>query len=517
MVEAVIAMRSLDPAHRLRSSVLSTWSSLAAGSLLALAGCSQPNAQEAGDETPTSGIDSQGDGDGDSNETGSSMSGDGDGDGDPGDGDGDDTDDTDTGPKFDVLGLGDAGSGDCVPGDVDDATLTGTVYAPNGVIPVVGALVYVTNSPPDPIPDGVYCAECVELECGIDFTETDIDGTFSLGANSGGGKYLVVQKGQFMRVTPINIALGNTDLPDASVELPGEWNPGMGLYIPRIAVADGTFDRIEDALGKFGLSDTAIVNFTETTIPGTENFELWDNGRNPATDGYVSQGTMTELVSNPNNLDRYHIIFVPCSGDGHLTALNNQQNVDNVRAWVEAGGRWYVADWANEWLGMTFPEYQNFYGGGNTDLGVYDSLADVLDPGMLDWLEALPNVLKDINPLNDENHPTLFQLPQLLTVDNWSGIQYPLPEIMVDDMMGNPVNVGHQVWLEGPGGGGSIPVNDIHPLTVTAQYGCGKIQFTSYHTAEFFDYVGLSPQELVLIYTILEIGVCQESLPPPAG
>jgi hypothetical protein len=126
-------------------------------------------------------------------------------------------------------------------------------------------------------------------------------------------------------------------------------------------------------------------------------------------------------------------------------------------------------------------------------------------------------VLKDINPLNDENHPTLFQLPQLLTVDNWSGIQYPLPEIFVDDMMGNPVNVGHQVWLEGPGGGGSIPVNDIHPLTITAQYGCGKIQFTSYHTAEFFDYVGLSPQELVLIYTILEIGVCQESLPPPAG
>jgi hypothetical protein len=54
-------------------------------------------------------------------------------------------------------------------------------------------------------------------------------------------------------------------------------------------------------------------------------------------------------------------------------------------------------------------------------------------------------------------------------------------------------------------------------LTVTAQYGCGKIQFTSYHTAEFFDYVGLSPQELVLIYTILEIGVCQEPLPPPQG
>lgn len=518
MVQLVVAMPLLDPAHLLRSSILST------ATVLALTGCSDP-ASEGGNESPTSsGIETQGEGfegfEGPGDGDPSTGDGDGDtdpGDGDPGDGDGDDTNDSDGGPKFDVLALGDAGSGDCGPDGNDDATLTGTVYAPNGMIPVVGALVYTTNVPPDPIPDGVYCAECVELGCDVDFTETDVDGSFSLGANSGGGKYLVVQKGQFMRVTQINIAPGNTDLPDTSTELPGEWNPAMGLYIPRIAIADGTFDRIEDALGKFGLADTQIANFTETSMPGTENFDLWDNGRNPASDGYPSQGTMTDLVSNPANLDRYHVIFVPCSGDSYLTALNNQQNVDNVRSWVEAGGRWYVADWANEWLGMTFPEYQNFYGGGNTDLGSYDSLADVLDPGMLDWLEALPEGLKDINPLNDENHPTLFQLPQLLTVDNWSGIQYPLPEILVDDDMGNPVNVGHQVWLEGPGGGGSIPVNDIHPLTVTAQYGCGKIQFTSYHTAEFFDYVGLSPQELVLIYTILEIGVCQDPLPPPAG
>ena len=510
---------------RLSDSVHSSLLSLTAASALALAGCQDPSSDgSTGEETPTTGIEGQGDGDGD-NETSSSMTGDGDGDpgdGDPsGDGDPGDGDDTDTddGPKFDVLSVGDAGSGDCgMGGDVDDAILTGTVYAPNGVIPVVGALVYIANSEPDPIPDGVYCAECVELDCGVDFTETDVDGTFSLSANSGGGKYLIVQKGQFMRVTPINIAPGNTDLPDTDVELPGEWNPDAGLYIPRIAIADGSYDRIEDALGKFGLGDTMIQNFTETTIPGTESFDLWDNGRNPTSDGFVSQGTMAQLVADPSRLDDYHIIFVPCSGDTYLTALNQPQNVDNVRAWVEAGGRWYVADWANEWLGQTFPEYQVFYDDGfGTDLGSYDSLADVLDQGMLDWLTALPNVLKDINPVNDEQHPTLNQLPKLLTVDNWSGIQYPLPEIFVDDQMGNPINVGHRAWLEGPGDGFDIPQNVDHPLTITAQYGCGKIQFTSYHTAEFFDYVGLSPQELVLIYTILEIGVCQEPLPPPQG
>jgi hypothetical protein len=429
----------------------------------------------------------------------------------------DDDDPGDDGIKFDTLETPDGGGDDCAGGDADNAMLTGTVYAPNGVIPVSGALVYVTNDPPDGIPDQVYCAECVELPCGTDFIETDVDGTFSLGANAGPGKYLVVQKGQFMRVTPYNVPLGVTQLPDDMTELPGEWNPDEGLYIPKIAVADGSYDRLEDALGKMGLGDTMISNFEERLVPGTESFDLWNNGQDPATDGFVSQGTLAQLIADPSRLSDYHIIFVPCSTDTYVSSLN-QQNVDNVREWVAAGGRWYVADWANEWLSGTFPEYQNFYDDGfGADLGSYDSLADVLDDGLLAWLTALPGPLKDINPLNDESHPTLLQLPKVPTVDNWSGIQYPLPEILVDDGMGNMVDVGHKVWLEGPGDGFDIPQNPNHPLTITGQYGCGKIQFTSYHAAEFFDYVGLSPQELVLIYTILEIGVCQAALPPPAG
>jgi hypothetical protein len=430
----------------------------------------------------------------------------------------DQSDQGDDGPKFDTLATPDGGSGDCGGGDIDNAMLTGTVFAPNGVIPVAGALVWIASEPPEGIPEQVYCAECVELPCGTDFVETEVDGTFSLGANAGANKYLIVQKGQFMRVTPYNVQLGNTQLPDTLTELPGEWDPANGLYIPKIAVADGSYDRLEDALGKMGLGDTMIANQEERLVPGTESFELWDNGRSPTTDGFVSQGNLGQLVADPTRLSDYHVIFVPCSSDGYLNALGNAQNVDNVREWVAAGGRWYVADWANEWLRQTFPEYQTFYDDGfGADLGSYDSLADALDPGLLAWLTALPGPLKDINPLNNEAHPTLLQLPKVPTVDNWSGIQYPLPEILVDDGMGNMVDVGHKVWLEGPGGGFDIPVNEIHPLTITGQYGCGKIQFTSYHAAEFFNYVGLSPQELVLIYTILEIGVCQAALPPPAG
>ena len=422
---------------------------------------------------------------------------------------------SDDGPKFDVGGLSDMGSGDC-PGHTTDATLTGTVVGPDGVMPVSGALVYLTDTPPPGIPQEVYCAECVPLGCDDDDTLSDADGSFSLNAASGNGRYLVVQKGQFMRVTQIDVAAGPAALGGSVTSLPDHNDPGNGLYVPLIAIGNASYDRLEDALAKFGLGDTMISNFEERLVPGTESFHLWDNGQDPAADGNLSQGTFEELVSDPTLLDDYHIIFIPCSSDDFVDALSNPANVDNIREWTANGGRWYVADWSNEWLMMVFPEYQdlnNWDGSvGSADNGSYDSLATVQDMGLLDWLTALPPEYGDINPLNDEVHPTLGQLPMVLTEDNWSGIDMILP-VMVDDGMGGMADVSHKVWLDGPGGAPAA----VHPLTVTGQFGCGKIQFTSYHAAEFYDYVGLSPQELVLIYTILEIGSCQEPLPPPQG
>ncbi|HET6583038.1 MAG TPA: hypothetical protein VFG69_06320 [Nannocystaceae bacterium] len=423
----------------------------------------------------------------------------------------------DEGPKFDVAGTPDGGWGECGKPPAPDATLKGTVYGPNGVIPVGGALVYVSEDEPAGIPQEVYCTDCTVLGCDDQSTFTEADGSFTLPAVSGAGKYLVVQKGQFMRIQPLNVSPGETQLQAAITTLPAENDPDAGEYIPRIAVGYASYDRLEDALGKFGLGDTVISAMEERLVPGTETFDMWDNGSNPSTAGFTSQGSFSELVADPDALAQYHIIFVPCTNDTYVTALSVPENVQNIRDWVAAGGRWYVADWSNEWLMMVFPEYQELAGWsgsvGSADNSSYDSLASILDPDLLEWLDALPPALKDINPLNNEAHPTLNELPMVLTVDNWSGITAINP-VLVDDDNGNPVDVGHKVWLEGPGGD---PVAD-HPLTVTGQFGCGKIQFTSYHAAEFsLAYTGLSPQELVLVYTILEIGTCQEPLPPPEG
>jgi len=419
---------------------------------------------------------------------------------------------SDTNPfVFDVGGTPDGGGG-CGGGDTN-ATLSGTVWAPNGEIPISGAVVYTAAVPPEGIPQQVYCDECEALDCSNFVTLTAADGSFQLDTVAADDRYLVVRKGQFMRVTQLDIAAGSSNVSAMLTTLPGDNNPGAGRYIPRIAVGYGSYDRIEDALGKFGLGQTNIASFEENLTPGTEPFDIWDNGGSPGADGFASVGNFSTLIANPNLLDDYHIIFVPCSNDAFLSSLNAAE-IQNIRDWVAAGGRWYVADWSNEWFEHVFPDYQTLDGEpDNADGGSYDSDATVLDADLLAWLQALPAPLKDINPLNDEAHPTLNNLPGFVTAaDNWSVIEQTLP-VLVDDGMGGQVDVGHKVWLEGPGGGFGV-----HPLTVSGIYGCGRIQFTSYHTAEFFDYVGLSPQELILLYTILEIGVCQDNpLPPPEG
>ena len=62
---------------------------------------------------------------------------------------------SDTNPFiFDVGGNPDGGNG-CGGGAMTNATLSGTVWAPNGEIPISGAVVYTTAAPPAGIPQQV--------------------------------------------------------------------------------------------------------------------------------------------------------------------------------------------------------------------------------------------------------------------------------------------------------------------------------------------------------------------------
>jgi hypothetical protein len=408
--------------------------------------------------------------------------------------------DDDDGGTAAVLDVGAGGTamagdegGDCVPKPID-ATLHGTVYAPNLEIPISGALVYTTTQDPEPVPDGVYCSECVGVPCDSQFVLTEADGSFQLPASAGAGQKLVVQKGEFLHVTEIDIAEGDNTIAPADSNLPGVWNPDAGMWIPRIAVVETGNDSIYNILGKIGMGQ---VDGTGALQPGTEQFDL------------LGQAQGGALLDDLNEMRKYHIIFIPCMSQVGMGFIN-QLRIENIRQWVADGGKWYVTDWANEYLYEVFPNYQTLHGQAfDPDLDYYDTTGTVLDPELLAWLQALPPALKDIGG----GHPNLLSLPQVGLVDNWSGID-TIPPVIVQDDDGNDVNVGHYPWVEGACG--ACSGGGARPMTISAEYGCGRMMFSTYHTDEGA-HAGLTPQELILLYIILEIGVCHDvpPLPPP--
>lgn len=393
----------------------------------------------------------------------------------------------------------DEGGGDCDESQLPnpDGMLTGTVYSPSLDIPISGALVYLTSEPVDPVPDGVYCAECVEIPCDSYHTLTQPDGSFVLPSISGPGQQLVVAKGQFLHVVDMDVGPGSTVVPVTSSNLPGQWNPGAGMWIPRIAVFDAYPDYIYDVLAKFGLGQ---VSSSGELVPGTENFTL-------LTASSAGGATLDDLAV----MSQYHIIFVPCAAHQSIgsSPLSELRKV-NIRDYVAAGGKWYVTDHANEYLYEPFPNYQTLHKQtAFPDLQpAYDVVGNVVDADLLAWLSALPPSLADIG----QGFSTLNALPAITLVKNYSGID-AIYDIFVQNEEGEDVNVGHHTWIEGP----CTSCDDssvIRPMGISAEYGCGRMMYSTYESSSTA-HTGLSPQELALLYIILEIGVCFGEPPPP--
>ncbi|MEM9461522.1 MAG: hypothetical protein AAGF11_45580 [Myxococcota bacterium] len=376
-----------------------------------------------------------------------------------------------------------------------NATLRGRVFAPNMEIPISGALVYVGTTPAEPVPDGVYCAECVQLPCDANYVLTEPDGSFELPAVAGTGRHLVVQKGQFLRDVRIDIEEGDNVIPVDQSNLPGDWNPEEGMWIPRIAVYAADPDQVYNVLAKFGLGE---VTSGGLLLPGSERFTLIPD----------DQGAFMDDLAR---MSQYHIIFVPCaatkfwSGAPTVPPLRAQ----NIRDYVAAGGKWYATDHSNEYIKEPFPTYQDFHEPGMPDLQpAYDVTGNVADPDLLAWLDALPPELKDIGGGN----PTLNALPSIELELNYSGID-AVHEVLVKDEDGNDVNVGPYTWVSGPCTSCNDPLTS-RPMAISGEWGCGRMMYSTFETSSVA-HQGLNPQELVLLYMILEIGVCHESPPPP--
>jgi len=378
---------------------------------------------------------------------------------------------------------GDLGTSGGTPKDpVGIGTVTGTVLAPEGTVPISSALIYLADAMPAPLPPAAYCDKCVQLPAGTPYTYSKADGTFSLPIYQAGDKILVVQKGNFRRARPLTVAAGNQAADKKLTTLPGAPLPEAGDEIPRIGMTHGGFDKIELSLVKLGI----------------KSFDRY--GKDPFFDPKglpPSIGQPTDLINSAEKLAQYHIVLLPCALGGLECGAPSSGQKQNLQNYVKGGGKLYVTDYSYEYVNQTWPGFITWKDKNGSDMtasspygaacqeSAYTKPGTANDPGLGAWLGAIGEKSFDLK-------------------DSWTKISKvnPMPSTDPD---GKPVTMTPKVWMTSDG---------VGPSTVSFESQCGRVLFSTYH-AEGGEEAALLAQEKALLYILLEVGVCVGQMPPP--
>lgn len=280
--------------------------------------------------------------------------------GDGGDGNGDGSGTPDARPAPDAcVGL-QCDVVDCQAQGKSATRITGTVYAPNGTMPLYGINVYVPNSDPGPMADGVTCARCSDQLPGnpIVDTLTNEAGQFSLsGVPAGDNIPLIIATGKWRRqiTLPHVDACETLALPASETNLPRDRTQGD---IPKIAITTGLADSLECLVRKLGISDTEI-----TTDTGGGRVHLYQGrqGKDHFKAGFPGgSGVFTAAGQLWGNLDKmkgYDVVMFSCEGAPYAFE-KPQEAMDAVKAYADAGGRLFASHWHNVWIEGSYDDGQ---------------------------------------------------------------------------------------------------------------------------------------------------------------
>jgi hypothetical protein len=195
-------------------------------------------------------------------------------------------------------------------------SISGVVHAPNGTLPIAGALVYVPNSSLQPFTHGPSLESCGGTRVYGDLLVgaiSDAHGHFTL-ANmpSGSDIPIVVQAGKWRRrMTATITPCVDNPLPDDSLRLPtrpNETSPDDDM--PSIAIATGADDALECTLRALG------VDGSQFTPPGgSGRVHVWQ-GEGGATLGGSPASSLWASVDGGASptLASYDMLLLACEG-----------------------------------------------------------------------------------------------------------------------------------------------------------------------------------------------------------
>jgi hypothetical protein len=236
-----------------------------------------------------------------------------------------------------------------------ETTVSGTVFAPNGTLPLYGIKVYIPNAPVPAFTDGAECTRCVNDDQlpgspvnGI-AAQTDEAGKFTLtGVPTGSNIPLVITSGKWRRqiTIPSVTECADNPLPTTDTRLPKNKSEGD---IPRIALTTGNADSLECLLRRIGIDDAEIG-----TMGSDKRIHLFTgNGVSTFKSGFP--GGMGTIPSANNwwrtaaNLKPYDIVILSCEG-AQNPDTKGQDGLNAMKEYADIGGRVFASHWHNIWI-----------------------------------------------------------------------------------------------------------------------------------------------------------------------
>jgi len=412
---------------------------------------------------------------------------------------------------------------ECQKQGMPETSISGTVYAPNGTLPLYGITVYIPNQTLPPMVEGAQCSRCNEDLPGQPLARatTNEMGGFTISGNvpDGANIPLVITSGKWRRqITIPNVAkCADTALTDAQqMRLPKDRSEGD---IPRIALSTGSADSLECLLRRMGIADSEIGKegtdqrvhlYTDANSQG-EGVSGFNAGFPGGSGDFTDSAAMWNDV---NKLKTYDIVILSCEG-GQFADTKPQTSLDAMKSYADVGGRVFASHWHNIWVGGDFTDS----GGPN---GIQPQVADWAN--VATWGNFLNDVGNNVIDVIDENNN-----PKGTSFANWMvnvggspGMRGEIPiDSSTDKATATGVGAGTERWTFIKGTQRPQNFQFTTPTTVSADQRCGKVVFSDMHVsgnggagANYPMSCGdatprmMTPQEKALAFMLFDLASC---------